>query len=89
METQTASAEHPSGRKATIEEILILEELNKSKKTGLRNSSMKMPSMLDEIPPKTAHKDKEVVNGGKRSKTPHEVKPVKKHKHESSIVFKR
>ena len=48
---------------------------------------MKTPSMLDEIPPKTAHK--EVINGGKRSKTPNEVKPVKKHKHESSIVFKR
>ena len=50
---------------------------------------MKTPSMLDEIPPKTAHKDKEVINGGKRSKTPNEVKPVKKHKHKSSIVFKR
>ena len=73
----------------TIEEILILEELTKSKKTGLWNSSMKTPSMLDEKQTKTAHKDKEVINGGKRSKTPNEVKPVKKHKHESSIVFKR
>ena len=33
-------------------------------------------SMLDEIESKTVHKDKEVIDRGKRSKTLSEVKPV-------------
>ena len=33
-------------------------------------------SMLDEIESKTVHKDKEVIDRGKRSKTLSELKPV-------------
>ena len=34
-------------------------------------------SLLDEIESKIVHKEKKVINGGKRSKTLNEVKPVK------------
>ena len=35
METETTSAEFPSGGKVTIEQILTSEELNKSKRKGM------------------------------------------------------
>ena len=37
---------------------------------------MRISSMLEEIESKTMHKDKEVIDRGKRSKTLSEVKPV-------------
>ena len=38
METETTWSEFPNGMKATVEEILALEERNKSKRAGLWES---------------------------------------------------
>ena len=72
MKTKTTTkSEFPYGGKASVEQILALEEINKSKQAGVwesvRDLSRKVnqmdwsrdPYLLHEIESKAVHKDKE------------------------------